>query len=768
MVAGTVAFLLGVTLLQAMAVLPPATWLLVPLLLSASLFVLPVSRRYLAWPVACAVAGFLWAWLTASLQLQQRLPAQLEGRDLLVEGVVCSLPEADTEQVRFLFDVERTQGPDGTAFGGKVRLTGYAPFPAIEAGQRWQLRVRLKRPHGMADPGAFDYERWLYQQGIVATGYVRGAGGAVLLTAQSGRYRLQHLRQWWREEIERQLGAEPLAGVVLALALGDTQGISRDQWRLLRRTGTNHLVAISGLHIGIVAGFVFFLGRLLWARWPAACQRWPAPKAAALLALTAALGYAALAGFSIPTRRALVMLAVAMGAVVGQRAVRPVRLLALALLLVILGDPLAALAPGFWLSFAAVALIVFGMGGRVGGGGWWWRLGRPQLLVALGLAPLLAVWFQQVPVVGVVANLAAVPWVTLVTVPLTLLGTLLTPWWPAAAGWLLHLAIVTLQGLWWWLEWTAALAPSGWGVMAPPAWTLLPAAVGIVWLLLPRGWPARWLGIPWLLPLLLVHPPAPPMGEVWVTQLDVGQGSAVVVRTASHTLLFDTGPRFGPELDAGEAVVVPFLRQQGIGYVDAMVLSHGDSDHIGGTASVLAAVPAGRILSGVAKPRPWPGSAPCRRGMQWLWDRVVFQLLGPPLGPAADASENNGSCVLRVVTPTGAALLTGDIEAEAEAELVATYGDRLQAAVLVAPHHGSKSSSTPSFVAAVRPHLVLFSVGYRNRFHFPHSPVAARYGAAGAALLESADHGAITVRLGAAGTAVESYRTVAHRYWFAD
>lgn len=767
MVTGTLAFLAGILLFHQSAVLPPwwAAGAAVPLL-ALAWRLRRVGRRP-ALVVAAVTAGYLWTWGCAAPLLQSGVPPGLEGRDLWLEGVVSALPEAEAERVRFQFDSVALQR-NGTALTppGRVLLSWYGTAPALRVGQRWRLQVRLRRPHGMANPGGFDYERWLFQRGIRATGYVR-PHRAVLLQPQAGQFPLQQLRQWLRGRLRSDLGQRPMAGIVTALALGDRQGIGRDQWRVFSATGTTHLIAISGLHIGIVAGLVLFLVRWGWG-WSQRLTLWlPAPKAAAAAALMAATGYAALAGFSVPTQRALIMLAVALAALWWQRPLRPARTLALALLLVLLADPLAPLAPGFWLSYGAVALIVYGMGGRLAPAGWWWRWGRTQWLVALGLAPLLALWFQQVPLIAPVANLVAVPWVTLFTVPLTLLGTVASVVLPVAAPPLLAAACHTLEILWWFLAHLAGLLPQRWGAFAPPLWTLLPALVGLAWMLAPRGWPSRWLGVLWLLPALLARPPGPAPGEMWLTLLDVGQGLAAVVRTAGHTLVFDTGPRYSDQLDAGNAVIVPFLRSRGIREVDTLLVSHGDMDHIGGAASLLASMPVGHIITGVQRWRLPHPAQPCHAGMAWHWDGVRFELLYPP--PGGDGSgDNDRSCVLKVSTAGGSVLLPGDIERPTEEELMRTVPERLRSTVLVAPHHGSNTSSTLPFVTAVAPRYVLFAVGYRNRYGFPSRRVAARYRAVGAQGLDTASGGATTLRFDDGPPTVERYRQSSHHYWYAE
>lgn len=767
MVKGTLAFLCGIIIVQYLPQLLSPIWLALLLPLALLPWLPPMRQHHghlLAW---CAI-GALWAWGHGAWMLRNELSATLEGAELVVEGVIATIPEGDQQRQRFVLDCEQLwQGDKVLPCPGLLRLAWYRTEVELLAGQRWRLQVRLKRPHGMVNPGGFDYEGWLFQQRIRATGYVREGVQTVLMTQDSRRYPLQSLRQKLYSRLRAIGGDNPMTGLVTALAMGERQGISQVQWQVFRSSGTNHLVAISGLHIGIVAGLAFIFFRRVWAYSVRANRFLPAPKAAALAALLIAGAYAALAGFSIPTQRALIMVSVVMLALFAQRNLRPARTLAVALGLVLLIDPLAVLAPGFWLSFAAVAVILYGMGGRIRSDSLWWRWGRAQVVVAVGLAPLLALLFQQVPLIGPLANVVAVPWVTLVVVPLVLLAVVFLSFWPALGALLLKLALLSCEGLWWWLQWAANLLPAHWGLWAPTLWSLVPASIGLAWLLAPRGWPARWLGLFCFAPLVLLRTAAPPAGEVWITQLDVGQGLAVVLRTANHVLLFDTGPRYGEELDAGTAVIVPYLRQQGIGQLDALLLSHGDIDHVGGAVAILAALPVQHVL---ANGTELPGVSPdeCRRGAAWLWDGVRFEILHPVSVTAAVYSDNNGSCVLRVESARGSALLGADIEAATEAELVDRQREKLRAEVLLAPHHGSRTSSTPGFVQAVSPRYVLFATGYRNRYQFPHPAVVSRYQDDGAELFDSARDGAITVKLGGEHIMLQTEREQARRYWFSD
>lgn len=758
---GTTSFLLGILLFQQLPVLPALAWAgaLPPLALLA------LRGRALRLPAAAA-AGFLWALLHAHAVLAPALASGVEGQDVLLEGVVTGIPERVDRVVRFQFQVERmSAGADALPRPGRVRLSWYSDAPELRAGERWRLKARLKRPHGFRNPGGFDYEGWLYQNGLRATGYVRADADNRRLDAAAGGYVLARVRQGAFEDIAGALAGRELGGVIAALAIGERQGITQAQWDVFRRTGTTHLVAISGLHVGMISGLVFFLVRALWARLGRLPLYCPAPQAAAVAALAAALVYATLAGFSIPTQRTVIMIGVVMLALLRQRHRASGQMLLTALLCVLLYDPLAVLNSGFWLSFGAVAAILFGMNQRVGRVPWWRSVGRLHVLVTVALIPPLLLLFQQVALVSPLANLVAVPWITLGVVPLTLAGCLLQALWPAAGDLLLRLAETLLSWLWPLLEWLAAPAILQWTQSVPAPWTIAAAAVGVVLLIAPRGLPGRWLGAVWLLPALLIAPPRPAPGELWFTLLDVGQGLAAVAWTRHHVLVYDTGPRFSEEFDAGSAAVLPFLRFHGLGRIDTLVIGHGDNDHIGGAAALAGEVEVGRVLSSVPDRIPWWPAQACREGQSWQWDGVRFEMLHPPA--AAPFAGNDASCVVRIRTAAGAVLLTGDIEAAAERRLLQERSQRLPAEVLVAPHHGSKSSSSAPFVAQVRPRYVLFPAGYRNRWGFPHPAVAERYRAAGARLYSTAEHGALTLRFPAAGTpaAPVAYREESRRYW---
>ena len=755
------AFLAGILALQYLPGLPPTYSY------GAIVVALLALRWRLAWLPAMFLLGFFWAAWRAQITLDDVIDTRLEGQTVLVQGVIADLPAGTpARSVHFLFDAERIDAGSGwTDFPRALRLAWYQTREQPALGELWQLAVRLKRPHGYANPGGFDYERWLLQQGIVATGYVREDGRNRLL-GNRPRLLTDGFRKTVAGYFDTQAHRSPGMALIRALTIGDDGAIDAKQWDVLRATGTTHLMVISGTHISLVAGLVFWLIRRLWTRLGSWSETVPAARAAGVAALLSAAWYGMLTGLGIPSRRALIMLAVGIVALLAGRWSRPVHVLALAAMVTLVIDPQSVLAGGWWLSFWAVTVIVSITSGRFGPAGFWSRLTRVHLFLAVGMLPPLLLFFQQASVVAPVANLIAVPWVSLLVVPTALAGTVLLSVTTTAGGWLLQLAASMMDFLWPALWWLANQDFALLSLPQPLSWTMPPAIAGMLLLFAPRGFPGKWPGLVLLLPMLVARSPAPEPGEVRVTLLDVGQGLSTVVRTQGHILVYDAGPAYGPDFDTGRAVVVPYLRSQGVGRIDRLVVSHGDNDHIGGVASLLKAYPVDDVLAGVPERVRMRKARQCRSGERWRWDGVDFSVLHP------DARRyrkgNNASCVIRIESRAGQrALLTGDIESIAEQRLLTDSPDRVSADVLVVPHHGSLTSSSPAFVQAVHPGYALFPTGYRNRFRFPSETVKERLRETGSVLLDTAAHGAITVRLGSDGRSpeVEAYRCVQRRYW---
>lgn len=747
------AFLGGDAAVYTLPHLPHLGWCVPGLLL----VLLPGLPRDLRSYLAAACAGALCLCLHAHWLLAGRLDPSLDHHDVQLSGTVVSLPRRRPDRTLFLFEpnpattrnhpLSQSSNPP---MPRRLRVSWYRAGAPVQAGQCWRFTLRVKTPRGLSNPGGFDYEGWLFRNGVGASGYVRGARRC----HHPEEHPLLALRARADRAIRRVLPHDPMRGIVLALTLGERGDITTRQWRVFRRTGTSHLVAISGLHVGLVSAVVFFLVRWLWALCPPLARRFAAQRAAALAGLGSASGYALLAGMGLPTQRALVMVGVVMVSLCLGRRATASRLLALALLTVLLANPLALGAPGFWLSFGAVAWILYGMTGRLSRPRGWRAWLRIQLVLGMAMAPLTIYFFGRAPWMAAPTNLILIPLFT-VLVPAFLLGVLLLAVWPWAGAGVIRAGVAVLHGLWpaWALLAKAASGPLP--TTTPPLPLVLLALAGMVMVLAPRGLPGRAAGLLLCVLVLVWRPAVPAAGGFRLAVLDVGQGLSAVVRTHAHTLVFDTGPAYPGGFDAGRSVVVPYLRWSGTRSLDALVLSHGDMDHRGGAPAVLKRYPAIRRLG-------WHGQ-PCRAGRHWRWDGVSFRFLHPD---GAAWHGNDRSCVLRVAAGGHAVLLTGDIEAPAEAHLVAKRRQWLRADVLVAPHHGSNSSSTPAFVQAVHPRFVVFPAGWDNRWGFPKSVVVRRYRHEGAVLRTTGCNGAILFRVHA-GFVIGpvSWRTRHHRFW---
>ncbi|PXW85456.1 competence protein ComEC [Nitrosomonas sp. Nm84] len=785
------AFVSGTGLLQQQDKLPELTWILGLLLL---VIVIGWLRRYqsagliivnniLLWIVFFGL-GFLWAAAFAHWRLADSLPSQWERQDIQIIGVIASLPQKNDRSARFQFDVEQV-ATEGAIVPQRIALSWYKnrqfeldsdemSQPVMKVGQRWQLMVRLKQPHGNANPHGFDYEVWALERNIRATGYIRNSVDNHLLDhmVDHPSYWIEHVREEIQQRFTDVLMDHTYAGVLKTLATGDQYVIPRDQWQVFIRTGTIHLMAISGLHITLVSSLVFALVFRLWRCNSYLVLRLPARRAAVIAGLIVAFGYAMLSGFAIPAQRSLYMLAVVAIALWRGQFTSPMTVLMWALLWVVLLDPWATIAPGFWLSFGAIAIIMLVTVGRIGKIHWFRGWLRIQWAITLGLIPLLLGLFQQVSLVSPVANAIAIPLVSFVVVPLVLLATI--PWF----DFLLPLAHEALSVGMTLLQWLSHLSDAVWEQHVPPMWTILVAILGMVWMLLPgslglgffAGFPARWLGVLALLPMFLLQPLKPEAGELWLTVLDVGQGLAVVARTEHHTLLFDTGPSFG-ESDSGARIIVPFLRGEGVRQLDALIVSHADMDHSGGALSILTAMPVGTLSSSLDHQHPIQQAAmhkvQCRAGQSWQWDDVDFELLHPvAYGDKNSQNKTNAnSCVLKITSIYGSVLLPSDIGNKDESALLARAGDKLSATVLIAPHHGSNTSSTHAFIQQVNPALTIFTVGYHNRYDHPREAVVARYRKLGSQLLRSDADGAILLRFTKNGWFADSWRELRRRYW---
>ncbi len=784
-----------------------------------------------SWALLALTMAFAQTGWRAHHYLESRLNPELEGRSIQLEGVVASLPQRTEDSVRFRFEVQpsnATLNANANAdaqvasaalprflwlgwYGGRTWGQGAAaqaePPPDVKAGDRWRLTVRLKAPHGHINPHGFDHELWLWEQGLQATGYVRHGAKDVPpeWLGSSWQYPVARLRQAARALVDAQVQDRAMAGVVSALLLGDQAAIERADWDVFRATGVAHLMAISGLHITGMAWLAAAGMGWLWRRSDAWSPRrpwslWlPAPHAAQLCGVVVALLYAVFTGWGVPAQRTVwMLLTVALLRWQGLRWPWPtVWLLVCAVVLAL--DPWALLQAGFWLSFVAVGILfasgsadaptrsadrdadadadargsnlaryfmplfrwpfVRGLPLRM------WRaaqrMGREQWLMSVCLAPLCVLLFHQVSVVGLLANLLAVPWVTLVVTPLCVLGLVFAPAWGLAAE--------ALQVLRWLLGEMASVSWAQWSAPAAPMWAGAAALLGMgLWALRVPFW-MRLLGLALVMPVLSWQMPRPAHGTFELVAADMGQGHAVLLRTATHALLYDTGPRYSAETDAGQRVLVPLLRAWGE-RLDRVVISHQDSDHSGGAPAVLAMQPQADVLTSMPATHPMQqlrAMHRCERGQAWVWDGVQFEVLHPSAQDYERKLKPNAlSCVLRVsaTSPVASALLVGDIEAPQEQSLVQS-GQSLQANWLLVPHHGSATSSTTAFLEAVQPQVAVVQAGYRNRFGHPRADVLARYAPLGVQVVQSPRCGASRWRSDQPKL-VHCERDKQHRYWF--
>ncbi len=790
------AWVVGCYALQQQAQLPPHPyWILALLgLLALGGLVRPhwFKRWYCRLPLAVA-GGFFWAASLATWVLHTELPTNLEGKNIVLRGTVSGLPYRFEGGVRFQFDVEQALNTANAANTATTPLKvpghvvlGWYGEQLVLPGERWELTVRLQRPHGQANPYGFDYELWLLEQGIRATGYVREDEPNRRLQdfVFSPGNSLALARERLRQRIFAALPDARYASVLVALVLGDQRAVSQADWVLFSRTGISHLVSISGLHITMIAGLFASLLGALWRRSFFTRAQLPlllpAQKVAALAAVLSGVAYVALAGFGVPAQRTLIMLSVAALALWLGRTSSASHVLCSALGVVVLLDPWAVMAPGFWLSFGAVGLIFYASTGRVGAAmneaNWLWanlkNALHTQYVVTLGLLPLTVFLFNQFSIVGPAANALAIPVISFIVTPLALLGSIapgpLCPW----LLWLAHAVFAVLAQC---LQWLSHGSLAVWSAPQPAVWMFVLACIGIIWLLAPRAWPARWAGPLLCLPLFLNRPTQPPPGALWVTAFDIGQGNALLLETAHHRLMYDTGTAYSPLSDGGNRVLVPYLKARGIQSLDGLMVSHRDLDHVGGALSLLQSLPVAWLSSSLEWEHPVIAAAArhqrCLAGQHWTWDGVQFELLHPTPEIYADprAKPNAHSCTLKVTTSQGSILLAADIEAAQEAQLLETSRARLPATVLLAPHHGSGTSSTPEFLQAVQPQWALFQVGYRNRYRHPKAEVFERYRSMGIGRLRTDETGAIELRFEAnlgSKPIWSSYRATHARYWY--
>ena len=749
--------------------------------------------RGLVLAFSTALLAFAATGLRAHLFLGQSLDAKLQGQDITVTGVVAAMVQRNETGLRFRLDVESAhQGAVAVKLAPKIYLSWYGKSAGeasdeqtsqsmnLKPGERWQMVVRLKVPHGSSNPHGFDYELWLWEQGLQATGYVRAGpnDAAPEQLSQNGlqawAYPIERARQQVRDAILTRVSDRKLAGVIAALTVGDQNAIDRADWDVFRATGVAHLMSISGLHITMFAWGAALLVSWLWRRSGRLCQAFPAPNAAVLGGVMLALAYSLFSGWGLPAQRTVLMLAtVGLLRMSGKRWPWPQTWM-LACAVVVVVDPWALLQAGFWLSFVAVGVLFATDAGVSRSDGSdrdsqavSWTAGaiktgvaafREQWVITLALTPLTLLLFGQVSLVGLLANALAIPWVTFVVTPLALLGAVAAPFWDVAA--------IAIQGLAVYLGWLNKLPFATVSIAQAPVWAGVAGVLGGLMLVMRLPWFLRVQGIPLLLPVLLWQAPRPELGHFELIAADIGQGNAVLVRTANHALMYDAGPRFSRESDAGHRVLVPLLRALDV-RLDTVMLSHRDADHTGGAQAVLEMQPQALLLSSLEDEHSLQTvrkSTRCVAGQRWTWDGVDFEVLHPHAADYEMLNKSNAmSCVLRIDNGAQVALLTGDIEQPQEASLVADRA-KLKADVLLVPHHGSKTSSSAVFLDAVQPRFALVQAGFRNRFGHPAISVLERYEELKIEVFDSPACGAMTWN-SAQAQVLQCHRRESMRYW---
>ena len=782
----------GIFLIGFLPNLPELNWLALLLPVSALLLLLLFvdKLRLLRLGLAGFVLGASWGIVSGHALVDNLLAPDLVGKDFVISGRIIDLPVEDARRQRFIVAVESAHQLNGEALEltagipAKVQISWYETAEhLVKSGKRWQFVVRLKRPRGFVNPGGFDYQVWLMRRDIGGIGYVRSDVRNQRL-APASRWNIDvwryQLREWL---LSREQGDQ--AGIMLGLLIGDRSLIEPEQWKKMQLTGIGHLISISGLHVGFLAICGFFVGMLLGRGLNLIWHSCPALLPGYGLAMAFALIYSALAGFNIPTQRTLIMILIIQLASISRRSYHIGDVFLLALAAVVIHDPLAAYDLGFWLSFGAVAVLLVGFAGRFGlpenaAAQRLWRpvgdLLRSQWIIFFGLFLPLTLLFSSISLLAPIANLIAVPLVTFAVVPLLLFAAACHGWMPGLADLLITFADYALRFL---DSWLTLLINTANGLLNPviniSGWAFLLALLATLVLLLPKGLPGRWLGYPGLMVALLL--PDRPLPALAITVLDVGQGLAVVVQTPTHRLIYDAGPTYSEKFDAGRAIVVPFLYSRGIDSLDTLIISHGDQDHAGGLHGVLEGVGVDQLLVGErAKTLERFSGGNVLHGLDirschdypaWQWDDVSFRFL--TLADVHLNNSNNRSCILLIEYAGQSILLPGDIEAQGESYLIASGQLPPALTLLLAAHHGSRSSSSAEFVSHTRPDTVVFSAGYRSQHGHPHPQVTARFADEGSRSFNTAESGALDfIWHDQKLQSIVEFRSAQRRYWFND
>ncbi|CAB5501374.1 DNA internalization-related competence protein ComEC/Rec2 [Bathymodiolus thermophilus thioautotrophic gill symbiont] len=698
--------------------------------------------------------GFAWMGIISAQTLSTQIKESYLNKPILVTGKVVELPKNTTRNTKFIFKAH-------SPFQGKLKLAWYHHSPNLRTGDAWQLLVKIKHNNSYQNLGGFDYEKWLFYKRIDATGYVRASPSNQRIDDANQTLSIDQIRQAIRHSLAPILQQQEFGGIINALIIGDRSLISTKHWALFKATNTTHLSVISGLHIGLISGFMFLLIQFLWRYSMRLSRVMPSQVAAAFFGLGSAFVYALIAGFSVPTGRAFIMASVLFLAIIFRRHHNTWQLYGIALFLVLANDPLNIFSVGFWLSFYVVAVIIYGSHQHQDKS-WLYRLIYLQLLINLATLPLTIWFFSAGSIVSPIANLIAIPIFSFAVIPLALIGALLhftglaylsVMVFSIANQILLYLTII--------LEQLQQFEFNQWHYSQTSLVDLTLFILAMFIALSPKGLKLRWLSIPILGLLFLTPNHTIKHNSMLVTTLDVGQGLAHVIQTRNHILLFDTGARYASGFDLGDSVITPYLRAKHIQHLDKVIISHDDNDHIGGLNNILQNFDITEILSSVPEKIPTKATN-CQAGQNWTWDGVLFEILSP--NKKSKLTDNNASCVLKVSNQKYSILLTGDIEKATERHLVQNFTKKLKSTVLISPHHGSKTSSTQAFLTAVSPTLVIISSGFQNRFHHPHKTILQRYQANNIQTLQTQCSGQIDL-LFTHDINIKEYRKDAKRYY---
>jgi len=755
------AFFLGTCLSLILTELPQGIPLIFLCVVTVILCVLGVRWR----APACFIAGFIWICFSAQSFLDSSFPSEYERIDFIASGEVVDLPSSRQGNVRFRFKVNSVVNRNLSVLVGQhLQISCYRCLYKIRAGERWRLTLRAKRPHGYASWGAFDYEKYLFRHRIVAKGYVRPKGENQRLGVSA--FSIHQWRQSLLEEIQSIVGNGSAGNIISALALGVKSGFDNQQQMVFQSTGVNHLMAISGLHVGLVFFGASFLLRYFLSPAASVFEYWPRQKLVLLPALVVACLYAALAGFSVSTQRALIMLIVFVLSKFLVRNAHLTRVLLIAIVVLILIDPFAILDVGFWLSCSAVAIIALSasyaqVGGIDSNASVSLNLPRLQGALWLGMLPLGVIFFGKISLVSPLVNLLAVPLFCTVLIPATLLSVfILSVGFEFLGSWCLRSLSYGFEYVFQALEFISRLEYSKIHVTPIVWWQWLLFLIVVMSFLF--SFRIRFLVAGLFIAALLIScATSLEDDELQVSLLDVGQGLSLVIQTKNSVTVYDTGPRYGTGFTAAEAVLLPFLRQRGIHRIDTLVISHADNDHIGGLETLQEAFQIDHIIT--SRIDKVTEAQECVAGQTWVYDRTQFSVISPQAD--TPVGSNNRSCVIMLEHLGTKVLLSGDIEKQVERFLVRNYSGLLSADILLVPHQGSKTSSTEQFLKAVSPNLAMLAAGYQNHYGHPHESVIQRYQANNIEVLSTIDHGSILLKINSHGWAKILYRQQYRRFW---